>query len=74
MGGVLLRRVLGAVPQGQGQAQNRCLKKQPHPAARIQALEPSCGPGGAGRAVLRQRQETWPRSIGTSDTPEPRSP
>lgn len=60
MGGVLLRRVLGAVPQAQGQAQNRCLKKQPHPAARIQAPEPSCGPGGAGRAVLRQRQVSAP--------------
>lgn len=33
LGGVLLRRVLGAVPQAQGQAQNRCLEKQPHPAA-----------------------------------------
>lgn len=40
LGGVLLRGFLGAVPQAQGQAQNRCLQEQPHPAARTQAPRP----------------------------------
>lgn len=48
MGCAPLCRLLGALPQAQHQAQNRCLEKQPHAAVQVQAAEPPCRQGGVG--------------------------
>lgn len=66
LGGVLLCGFLGAVPQAQGQAQNRCLQEQPHPAARTQAPCP--------RACQCVGREQWERAVCVGGGEHPTAP